>query len=166
MLSKHNLRRLGAAGSALAAAVCLTACYEYEFDKKVKFCEGTPLGKVCTPSLRFEGTLFLDSYTIADGIPTKAEVGLDLDKPFNTTISRSVGLGEDDGKVCYNASKVDGIDLELCFNAINVEFDWEAKEVSGKIRLSVVGGASVQGVGISEEVNLYTTPTIVLPLEI
>lgn len=165
MSTNRPVRHLATAVSTLVAGMCLVAC-DYEFDKNVKFCEKIPVvGKVCTPSIDFEGKLILESVQTVEGIPVSGTVKLDMDEPFNTTITKTLGLGEDDGKVCYNASEVKGVDLKLCMNAIDVEFDYDNRVVSGRVRVQAVGKAKIEGYGISKTVTIFTTPTVFVPFD-
>ena len=75
--------------------MCLVAC-DYEFDKKVKFCEKIPVvGKLCTPSIDFEGKLILESLQTEAGIPVSGTVK----QPYWSPQGEVVGAVLEDGTV-------------------------------------------------------------------
>lgn len=160
--SPEEAEEIGVADDALSLP---SATYGFseslKFCKKINYVFGSK--KVCTPSIRFEGDVTLGEFETFQGIPVSAAVIVDIDKPFHSETSISVGLESGDGKVCYNASKVDGIDLSVCAKPVDRVLDTNGRKLSFRLKLSVEGSAKISGVGISQEVALYTTPTITVP---
>jgi hypothetical protein len=141
----------------------------YGFSQNLKFCKKVSYGfgkvNICSPSLKFAGSVSLGNFeTAADtGIPIGASVVLDMNDPFNSTTTISVGLDSSSNDVCYNASKVDGVDLDVCATPVNYSLNTGSHEVSFQLQLAVKGSIKVSGVGISQKVNLYKTPSITVP---
>jgi hypothetical protein len=141
----------------------------YDFSKDLKFCETIDYvfgsTKVCSPSLSFAGSVTLGDYQTFPIIdqPENVLVTLDMNQPFNATTSVRVGLVSSNGGVCYNASQVSGVDLKVCADAVNLAVDGTTRVYSFRMKLTVKGAIEVDGVGISETVDLYETPTINVP---
>ena len=139
----------------------------FDFSEKLEFCETVDLGitspKLCSPSVSFAGSVTLGDYgwTIGD-LPASALVTLDMNAPFHLTESVRVGLESDSGGVCFDAVDADGFTLKLCADAVHRSLNTSARKLSFNLKLTVDGSIGVDGVGVSEDVKLYETPTITL----
>ena len=159
----------GADDTGVAAEALSLPTETYSFSKDIKFCETINylLGstKICSPGMSFAGSVSIGDYEDYPHTtqPVSALVTVDMNDPFNGSTSLRVGLLSSDGGVCYNASNVSGVDLEVCANAVDLALDATTRVLTFKMKLTVKGELEVEGVGISDTVDLFTTPTVSVP---
>lgn len=139
----------------------------FNFSQSLHFCETVDLGvthvTVCTPHIGFSGALSVGDYTTYPDtdLPKAMTANLHFSSPIGFTSTLAVGIAG--SGICQGLGDYVGVSLDVCMKSVDYVADTSKHTLSFKLKVSINGSAGVDGVGISDTVSLYTTPTITLP---